>query len=498
MTGWKNIAIDEQPSHPLCPKVLQVMQAVYRQADSLNVPAAIDHWWFSPSISYQVDPASLEPSIVIINLREGQPDQPAMDNHFMINLNTKRVHDKFKDERFSAPPEILGVLEEIRTYVVDSVRRQNTIRDKAVRDAAAIRANAKKEQENRVKSYIDRLVEVAGLGAALDRASKSHGVVEKCPLCDSRLLSCADCRVFGCSGAAASCEGWKLDGMRQCKQHPGSFYCAACLAKPETKLTQCSACDDWVCVKDIPRCVGRPLSSASQNLVRTADDSQYEAADAVARQHPTKLLTCAQCRPEIGEPGSWETCDNEGCWSKKDRSAVCHECSPRGGRICLNGHYWTCDTCVADSQRSVIVACPDCEREYCWQCKAIDRCDVCGFVNPCRDCGVSQDYDVGSDNDDDYSATEDDDTPRRVRRMEYCGDCGNTTACRPCIEKGNTLYVCESCNEEGCADCAVECSECEAKLCMRCSREQCRCGAPGPEAMVEMVYGGDDYYDEEY
>ena len=30
----------------------------------------------------------IEPNIVILNLQEEQPDHPAMDTHFMVNLNT--------------------------------------------------------------------------------------------------------------------------------------------------------------------------------------------------------------------------------------------------------------------------------------------------------------------------------------------------------------------------------------------------------------------------
>jgi hypothetical protein len=36
-------------------------------------------------------------SITILNLQEGQPDNPAMDTHCMINLNTQQIHDKFQD-----------------------------------------------------------------------------------------------------------------------------------------------------------------------------------------------------------------------------------------------------------------------------------------------------------------------------------------------------------------------------------------------------------------
>ena len=87
MPRWQNISIDVG----LRPVVLRVMKAVYRNFDPIHEPAAIDPWWHSPSLSYQVEQGASEPSIVILNLREGQPDNPAMDTHFMINMNTQQV-----------------------------------------------------------------------------------------------------------------------------------------------------------------------------------------------------------------------------------------------------------------------------------------------------------------------------------------------------------------------------------------------------------------------
>jgi len=52
-----------------------------------------------------------EPSIVILNLQEGQPDNPVMDTHFMINLNTQQIHDKFLDVWSIAPADCLGDLQ---------------------------------------------------------------------------------------------------------------------------------------------------------------------------------------------------------------------------------------------------------------------------------------------------------------------------------------------------------------------------------------------------
>jgi hypothetical protein len=50
--------------------------------------------WLWKRCNKVLDP---ELSITILNLQEGQPDNPAMDTHFMINLNTQQIHDKFQD-----------------------------------------------------------------------------------------------------------------------------------------------------------------------------------------------------------------------------------------------------------------------------------------------------------------------------------------------------------------------------------------------------------------
>ncbi|KAG1881006.1 hypothetical protein F4604DRAFT_1578369, partial [Suillus subluteus] len=103
--------------HSMLPLVVQVMQCIYSTVNPERPPPfTVDNWWHSLSLSYQVDESGREPSIVILNLREGEPDQPTMNTHFMINLNTMRVHDKFQDHRFPAPQEILSVLGELREY----------------------------------------------------------------------------------------------------------------------------------------------------------------------------------------------------------------------------------------------------------------------------------------------------------------------------------------------------------------------------------------------
>ncbi|KAG1725822.1 hypothetical protein EDD22DRAFT_853635 [Suillus occidentalis] len=77
--SWNNIFDDPVSDHSMLPQVIQVMQCIY-----------------------------------ILNLREGESDYPNMDTHFMINLNTMRVHDKFQDHRFPVPQEILSVLGQLK------------------------------------------------------------------------------------------------------------------------------------------------------------------------------------------------------------------------------------------------------------------------------------------------------------------------------------------------------------------------------------------------
>jgi hypothetical protein len=120
--SWKNINFEEDPLHPLRPKMLQIMKTVYQHLDSRSGSTIGGILGRSRRLSYQIDSSNpIEPSIVILKFREGQSDSPAMDTHFMINLNTNRIHDKFKNERFPAPLEILG-LGELRRFVRDTVK----------------------------------------------------------------------------------------------------------------------------------------------------------------------------------------------------------------------------------------------------------------------------------------------------------------------------------------------------------------------------------------
>jgi hypothetical protein len=171
MGNWKNISLEEEEDfHNLRPIVLRVMKAVYRTFDPLHEPSGIDHWWYSPSLSYQVEQGASDPSIVILNLGEGQPNQPAMDTHFMINLNTLRIHDKFKDERFPAPTDSLGDLEMLKNHVRQQVRTRNAAQEKRLRELR-LQEEAKRKAILRV-----RLSDINGVSISKQLAG-SYGLL---------------------------------------------------------------------------------------------------------------------------------------------------------------------------------------------------------------------------------------------------------------------------------------------------------------------------------
>jgi hypothetical protein len=61
---------------------------------------------------------------------QGLPDNPAMDTHFMINLNMQQIHDKFQDMRSAVPTNCLGDLQTIRNCVCQEVRSIKAAEDK--------------------------------------------------------------------------------------------------------------------------------------------------------------------------------------------------------------------------------------------------------------------------------------------------------------------------------------------------------------------------------
>lgn len=79
------------------------------------------------------------------------PDHPSMNTHFMVNLSTRRIHDKFKDERYPAPPEISGVLDEIAQFVQNEVRARKKTQEDIVERRKLEEIQREKEREHRVQ-----------------------------------------------------------------------------------------------------------------------------------------------------------------------------------------------------------------------------------------------------------------------------------------------------------------------------------------------------------
>jgi len=135
MPSWKNIVFDglSETPHPLEADILEIMQSIYRGA-GLSPPASIDHWWHSPSISYQLNADESAPTIVIINLREGEPDQATMNTRFTINLDRLSVNDKWANRYVEAPREIVPRLNKVRQWVYNNIanRRAREIPSSAV------------------------------------------------------------------------------------------------------------------------------------------------------------------------------------------------------------------------------------------------------------------------------------------------------------------------------------------------------------------------------
>ncbi|KAF9463612.1 hypothetical protein BDZ94DRAFT_1321749 [Collybia nuda] len=198
------------------------MKTVYRHFHLSKIPLTIDHWWHSPSLSYQVEQSNpLEPSVIILNLREGLPDHPSMNTHFMINLNTCRIHDKFKDERYPAPPEILETLGQIKQYVRDSLKAGRKRQDENLRLQRQMEQKRVDERKAREKAYYDRLLENQCIEWDANPPPAGY-----CPACfsdagetgsDSLLNECATCRKVSCN--KDSCEGHDLDGIERCGDH---------------------------------------------------------------------------------------------------------------------------------------------------------------------------------------------------------------------------------------------------------------------------------------
>ncbi|KAG1750180.1 hypothetical protein EDB19DRAFT_95943 [Suillus lakei] len=120
---WQSIIFDDPRSkHPMLPRVVKVMHCIYRTANPKRPPPpAVMKWRYSQSLSYQINKDGYEPSIVILNLREGQRDSTTK-TLFTINLNAMTVNDRCRNRHFPVPNEIGPALRDLDEYVRKTVR----------------------------------------------------------------------------------------------------------------------------------------------------------------------------------------------------------------------------------------------------------------------------------------------------------------------------------------------------------------------------------------
>ena len=132
------------------PLVVQVMECIYRTADSTHAPSfrpRMDQW-YSPSLGYKVDHSGYQPEIVILNLREGIQRR----NHFMINLITMDVHDKFKKNHFAVPEEVGSAARQLREYVRNLVRERKEREEARRREEELQLQKAREERRKGVQA----------------------------------------------------------------------------------------------------------------------------------------------------------------------------------------------------------------------------------------------------------------------------------------------------------------------------------------------------------
>ncbi|KAG0701787.1 hypothetical protein DFH29DRAFT_925377 [Suillus ampliporus] len=349
MPEWESIIFDDPTSeHAMLPRVVQVMKCIYSTVDpALSPPSTVDTWWHSLSLSYQVGSSGREPSIVILNLREGEADDPIMSTHFMINLNTMRVHDKFMNHRFPVPQEILSVLEGLREYVWSTAFYRCLVE----------------------KGLIDE-----------DDAEYFFSDMH-CPVCSAKYTSCNLCKIISCSNG--DCKVSSAIPLLRCSNHRDTKFCTSCLECPGSlpRLGKCPTCARWLCAKELEWCIGRPVSNGD-----TSNTGPSPSDIDVTRLHPARLLSCQSvaCRANSQESGKYgRQCCNTGCWSRVG-ATTCPDCITQDSFSCPCGRYWACGGCA--SSIGGIHTCPGCHRRFCLSCSYIGVCELCGDVGLCHDC----------------------------------------------------------------------------------------------------------------
>ncbi|KAG1728631.1 uncharacterized protein EDB91DRAFT_1161393 [Suillus paluster] len=285
----------------------------------------VDSWERSPTLSYKVHESG-----------QGEEDRSHMNTHFVIDLNTMFICDKFKNNRFPAPQEILASLGELRDYV---------------RSIAFYRCLVEK-----------------GLIDEHDFSSDSL----HCPVCSAKQTSCNVCKIISCSNS--DCKVSAAIPIVQCFNHPSNNICISCLEYPGSlpRLGECPSCAHWFCAQELEWCVGRPISNG--NTSGTGPSSPTIVVTRLHSAHPfsCQSIACVANTQASGKNG--RRCCNTTCWSRVGTT---------DSFSCPCGRYWTCGGCISSAW---ILRCPGCHRRFCPQCSYIVACEECKDVGFCRDC----------------------------------------------------------------------------------------------------------------
>ncbi|KAF9027106.1 hypothetical protein BDZ89DRAFT_1113537 [Hymenopellis radicata] len=460
-------------------QLLQIMRTVY-QSRGLPSPPAIDPWWHCPEIRYCVeDSDAAQPKVCIINLGEGEPDQPSIRAHFMINLNIMRVTDKFMDEKFAAPNEIHDLLTEVRAYAVSEFNNRKSATERARRQREEREAQASREEAEAVQKFHRKLIETDLMSEehiqdVLDR----YPLINFCPLCansstsehPSKLSPCSGCRSLCC--LSESCKAHSIDAPKFCAEHPSVVFCKSCIGDgEELRLRPCPVehCHRWTCSRDW--CPGEPVEETKPDADSSGPPRKKVKREAQSA-HTRRLAPCSSC---LQSSLDWTKCDSGRCWSSS--GAICPDCSLNGGSECEAGHMWICDSCTS-KKHPVVWACPSCETLVCEKCPDVTRCAGCSKSEACANCQEDEDD----------------------RRFQWaCEGCG-ARLCDSCSSSSGNDHstTCNGCSKEFCNDCSSDvCAQCEGSLCDSC-RSECSCGGVADSVMEEMaaeaMYGGYDEY----
>ncbi|KAG1887259.1 hypothetical protein F4604DRAFT_1238847 [Suillus subluteus] len=420
---WQGIIFDDPRSgHPMLPLVIKVMRCIYRTVNPTRPPPfTVMKWRHSQSLSYQVHEDGYVPSIVILNLREGQQDS-TMKTLFTINLNTMTVNDKVRNRHFPVPNEIGSSLRELDEYVRTIVREKK---------------EAEVEEARRRQAFYRCLFDKGLIDEDYGKSFSIDSLL--CPICSSQQTSCSKCKIISCSNS--DCAASSAVPIVRCSQafHQARQFCTSCLESPGSlpQLGRCPTCSRLFCSRELNWCVGRPISDDGGIATSSSNPE-------ITRVHSARPLSCNAAITCMSNGQNGRQCSNPGCWSIQLCSTkVCPECTTQDSFSCPCGRYWTCGGC--ESQSSTVrrlLTCPRCLQCFCPSCSYIRACKVCRRVGLCNDC------------------------------MEEVSEEAEHTP------DGNLLVQCQNCQSHLCNACddgGKSCCTCSRVLCRLCEEECKRC-----------------------